>query len=684
MRPIWAQAPDYSGDMAAAKSFMSGFATSAVPDVQRQMFGNVDLSNVAKLGISGASVQSHNTANTTAINECVAAAKNNFPGYTDQQKLTCHAIITAANITYTPNPYLDATDPQNLRATGTTSNLLTVQKQQIQAARSGAITSPTNFSTSSTSCTPTTTVVPAVTRLDYCRAEKAVTASTCNTTISATVTYGTVTTSEDLTGCASQMTNPSCVAGGSSCLQTTDVDTGTKDSSGNPIIQQVCTLKSYGYDCWDVGGPWDYTQCNNLDLTCARTGKTTPTQLVSGNPVWEDVEYSCVMTPATAQSTSGCQTSICVGGTCFDATPQASTDFGQAAVGMEILRESGVYANGVDQNNLHIFTGIANGCTRPTGPGIGSNCCQASGGALKTNRDILPSIAWQAVGSAVIATGQYGRQQASNYMYDFMFHSGNDWMIEKAFEAMSSGAWDRSAGFNMSLSTYGFSIEIGGAASGSVGSVINSAANTFLPNGASDVVKELSSIYSDATMTTTTTFAGTELTFSFNPYAMAAMVAIQVIAGLFTCTQDEHMLSARRGGDLCMKLGEGCSKRLPWPLKTCIQVTETWCCWNSQLAKIIAEQGGAQLGGGARCGGFTPQELAQIDFSKINFSGLISQMVKNASTPDAIYNASTVAQASNRARQGQSAITPTGVGSAVSSPALQSYVQGLIQGMQAK
>lgn len=679
LHSTWAQSQGFAPDMAAAKSFLSGFMERGVPAVQQQLYGHVDTSTVGAMGRFGATVQGHNAANTQAINDCVAAAQRNFQGLDTQAKINCHAIITAAGVTYTPNPYLDATNPKNLRATGTASSLRAAQSQQMQAVQTGAIESPTPFTTSTTNCTATQLQTPAVNRLDYCRAEKAVSPTTCTSTINATLQDGQIVTQEDKTACAAPASNPYCVAGGSSCTLQTTIATGQLDADGRPITQLVCVQQTYGYDCWDVNGPWDYTRCNSLASSCQPTGNTTPAQLVSGMPVWEDVEYSCTMQPATTQTANSCQTSICVGGTCFDATPQSSPDFGQAAVGLEILREAGVYSHGLDENSLRVFTGISNNCSRPTGPGIGTNCCQSSGGAsLRSNRDVLPSLATRTVGSAVVAGGSYGLHQASNQMYDFMFTNGNQWMTEKAVDAWSAGLWNPNAGFNMKLSSFGFTMQIGGA--GGAGSFVTD----FLPDGATGVLKEVSNFWDTGTIWKSTELLDGNLLFSFNIYSLAAEVAVQVVVEMFSCSQDEKMLSVRRGGDLCMKTGEGCSRRLPWPLKTCIQITETYCCWNSQLAKLIAVQGGAQLGGGPRCGGFSPQELTLIDFSKIDFSGFIQQMLASTSLPDATYNTSTLTQASSRAVQGQTSITPSSAAAGVSDPALKGYVQGVVGGMLSK
>ena len=72
----------------------------------------------------------------------------------------------------------------------------------------------------------------------------------------------------------------------------------------------------------------------------------------------------------------------------------------------------------------------------------------------------------------------YSFQKASNYMYDFMFSKGNNWMTERAVNAWSSGAWNPNpstsmsfygltvsytsgAGFAFSFDPYSFALQVG-------------------------------------------------------------------------------------------------------------------------------------------------------------------------------------------------------------------------------
>ncbi len=67
---------------------------------------------------------------------------------------------------------------------------------------------------------------------------------------------------------------------------------------------------------------------------------------------------------------------------------------------------------------------------------------------------------------------------------------------------------------------------------------------------------------------------------------------------------------------------------------------ESSCCFNSRLARIINEQGRAQLGKGwgsqkhPDCSGFTAAELEKLDFSKIDLSEFIAEIMGSIKLPN--------------------------------------------------
>ena len=91
--------------------------------------------------------------------------------------------------------------------------------------------------------------------------------------------------------------------------------------------------------------------------------------------------------------------------------------------------------------------------------------------------------------------------------------------------------------------------------------------------------------------------------------------------GLSQCKESEKILGEKREAGFCTYVGtykEGSflSKRK----------YQSFCCFNSKLARIIQEQGRPQLGLGwgsaefADCRGLSPEELTRVDFARIDFS----------------------------------------------------------------
>ena len=99
---------------------------------------------------------------------------------------------------------------------------------------------------------------------------------------------------------------------------------------------------------------------------------------------------------------------------------------------------------------------------------------------------------------------------------------------------------------------------------------------------------------------------------------------------LSQCSESEKVLGEKRGAGMCHYLGSYKDNSL-FPNRY-----DSYCCFNSKLARIIHEQGRPYVPlawGSAKspvCRGFTPEELQQIDFGKIDFSEFFADALANA------------------------------------------------------
>lgn len=106
---------------------------------------------------------------------------------------------------------------------------------------------------------------------------------------------------------------------------------------------------------------------------------------------------------------------------------------------------------------------------------------------------------------------------------------------------------------------------------------------------------------------------------------------------LSSCDAEEKELRELRDINRCVMVGTYCAEKLGGQ---CIRKKTTFCCYDSKLAKIIQEQGRAQLrlGFGSpqqpQCQGLTPEQLSKMDFSKINFSNLFQDIAASTKLPN--------------------------------------------------
>ena len=222
----------------------------------------------------------------------------------------------------------------------------------------------------------------------------------------------------------------------------------------------------------------------------------------------------------------------------------------------------------IDPSTLVVFRGEDNRCRKKLFGLV--NCCKGAGSdtSLFSNMNLISGAGGQAMGAI-----------GSSYTYDALFTSNAPDMVIAGFEAL--------------FGVGGGSSALGGLLAG-------------------DLSVEL---FIEALVP--------------GPWTIA-MLAIQ-LSGLLNCEQPEQVLAMKRDNRLCHGLGSYCSMRIPI-LGLCMETKETYCCFNSRLARILNEQGRAQLGkpwGDPKnpdCSGFTLAQLQALDFSKMNLAEFYAEI----------------------------------------------------------
>ena len=437
-----------------------------------------------------------------------------------------------------------------------------------------------------------------------------VTASTSTPTVvylntSYTITSNTI----DTSGCTTLAQSANCAPAAHTCTDSTPCKTiNGLQVCLSTVSPMPAGAQSLGDSCWAWSD--EYTcaattltnDCQPLiDRGCTQVSTTCINTLPSGACDTNERTFSCQTSPAVQTQRTVCdQSSFCQGSTgCFDTSSPPDQNFGKSIALMEAAREAGVY--GAD---LSLFKGVGEQCRKKLFGLV--NCCTKGGGGAARSNNVLMSTMMQ----GAFAGGQLAINAGSKYMFDFMYPQYSGYVEAGAQAMIPSSTLFTPTNFTPSFSFYGLSFTTGTMTSGLLGGPIYS----------------LGSVGS--------------FNLYFDPYSLAAAVALQLISELLSCEQSEQLLAMHRDANLCVHVGSFCSSRVPI-LGTCIEQTESYCCFNSILARIINEQGRGQIGKGwgsaesPDCSGFTPEEFQQLDFSRIDLSEFINQISASVSMPSA-------------------------------------------------
>jgi conjugal transfer mating pair stabilization protein TraN len=121
---------------------------------------------------------------------------------------------------------------------------------------------------------------------------------------------------------------------------------------------------------------------------------------------------------------------------------------------------------------------------------------------------------------------------------------------------------------------------------------------------------------------------------------------IQLLVAL-GCSREEMLLHQRDAQGLCAYVGSYCSDSF---LGVCLTKRKVYCCFESKLSRILQEQGRRQLNKPwgkpktEQCLGFTIDEFARLDLSKMDFSEVYAEFTDAARLPDELQAATEIQQ----------------------------------------
>lgn len=420
-------------------------------------------------------------------------------------------------------------------------------------------------------------------------------------------TYTLVSSDYDPGPCQSLAANTGCTIAEERCVQTTPDSPLPPGIDPAQVAPDGCYRKEQTYACLTGRTDNDCSRyASNPNCTLQATAPCSAEDTLNGACLYQEQTYRCQTTPPQTTTVTDCSgQAFCQGGNCFDTGYPSDPDFARTMALMEAAREGGVY----NQDGV-VFSGVDSRCKIKLF-GL-ANCCKTSGGGAGYSNSLLFNLAGQ-VGGQVLSYG-------SRYVYDALYtSSAPDWMV-KGMAALIGvdpvQVTSALADWSPSLGLFGLTVSTGTIAPGFVSSALGLG------------VIELGS------------FGG--FTLAFDPGSFALQIGLMILSDLLSCDQSEQLLAMRKGQNLCHEVGTYCSQKLKLLfIKICIEKTKSYCCFNSRLARIINEQGRAQIGkswGSAEspsCSGFTPAEFAAIDFSRLDLSEFMAEVMANVRMPSA-------------------------------------------------
>lgn len=134
--------------------------------------------------------------------------------------------------------------------------------------------------------------------------------------------------------------------------------------------------------------------------------------------------------------------------------------------------------------------------------------------------------------------------------------------------------------------------------------------------------------------------AGNGSVIAINPAIASVMSAVAIaymvyqitdmlVKMVWECSETDFTLAVKRETKLAVYVGSYCAKKTMFG---CIEKRKSYCVYNSQVGRIIQEQGREQLGipwgdpENPECRGLTVDEFSKIDFTKIDLSEWIGTL----------------------------------------------------------
>jgi len=371
--------------------------------------------------------------------------------------------------------------------------------------------------------------------------------------------------------------------------------------------------------------------CGFISQSCVKGASGDEGGCYAFSEIWDcgyDVTYPTVVN--TGQQIECPGGARCMGSECFDNSNVKSGDFAYAVAMLQVAQfaehDLDCGGDGTDietANDCKVFKGEAMECKKALGGYV--DCCEAP---------------------------------ESVSIFDYVNLTMNTLKMTSSIEALSRGQYAAGSGYWAASSS---AITSGAAEliKGEWGSIVDSATGAFqktfadgaqgaitskiqqwLMQKAYDAMVEMgASTAANAVFQTGTNAAG-EATIGLSSNAamvvniigwvyMVYVIVDLLINIIWECEEKEFELGAKKETRQCHFVGSYCASKA---LGSCVEKRETYCCFGSVVGRIIQESAREQLGLGwgevetPSCEGITPDQMAQMDWNRVDLSEWIGML----------------------------------------------------------
>lgn len=369
-----------------------------------------------------------------------------------------------------------------------------------------------------------------------------------------------------------------------------------------------------------------------------------------GVPLYREDIYDCgmdvVVDDAVISRTIDCggPPIRCLGGECMDTTAQRSTKFTEVVAGLSVANEmagDGQCPDG-SPDNCELFTGEHLECKKAFFGII--DCCETpSGVSLFDYMELY--IATRDLDD-LMGTGYFDIwEDPVTGAWDSIATGATDIYSTVTDKFFTSGA-EAAGGSTSAMGDLGITAAMDGlkqtamnTAAEFVGTTFGADAGNLVftnASGSTGLYDASGALNSGANAAFT---AGFQQVLTVINWVMTIYSIVTILISLiWECEEEEFEVGAKRELKLCHKVGSYCADD---SLFGCIEKRESYCCFNSPLARIINQQvrrvGSIPWGDeeSPDCSGLTVGELRSVDWEHVNLSEWIAILARTNNLPKA-------------------------------------------------